>query len=133
VTLEVDTHGDPVNGAAAHGNFDPSLLQLISITPGVTLPTIVRSSFDNHAGQADYVSRLPAGPASGRFVLAVLTFQAVAVSPGASFSFSTAEPRKTDITYYDQSVLQSLNPDVRVIIAATRDQYDYVYLPLVGR
>jgi len=110
VTLQVQAGTQLVDGASASLNFDPSVLQVVSISGGGTLPVAIQSAFDNGAGTLDYAAGTFSDFPSGTFTLATATFTAVATTTNTSLVFSTTPPRQSDTTYAGASVLGSTVP-----------------------
>ena len=54
VAIEVQAGAQQVDGAAAHIDFDQSILQVVSITAGSSLPVLIQNTFSNAAGTVDY-------------------------------------------------------------------------------
>ena len=71
VTIQVQAGTQSLDGAAAFLNFDPSTLQVVSITGGGVFAIELTKHFDNTTGQVDYVAGnlVPPFP-SGTFTLA---------------------------------------------------------------
>jgi hypothetical protein len=65
-----------VDSAGAYLNFDETVLEVVSITPGDELPLELKNEFDNSAGHADFVGGTVDDFPSGTFKLATVTFEA---------------------------------------------------------
>ena len=107
VTLEVQAGTQPVNGVGVHLDFDPSALEVVSLTNEATVlfnNQIVSPTFSNTSGTIDIVSGYtppPLGtpsPPTGTFDFLTIEFEAVALSGSTILSFSNAFPRETNIT-----------------------------------
>ena len=93
VNIVINAGSQPVSRAAAYLNFDPTLLDVVSITPGPTLTSVGASSVDNTQGTLAFVAT--GGAATGDFTLAVVNFRSKGPVKETSVSFNTASPRKT--------------------------------------
>lgn len=125
VDIVVDAGAQPVDGAQAAINFDPTILQVVDaagnptaeVIPGAALPTGLQNHVDNAAGHIDYAAGLLTDPApSGRFCLATIRFRAIAPTGGTTLAFVFDPPRTTDVIYDLVSVLTS-HVDGWVIVA----------------
>jgi hypothetical protein len=105
VTLQVQTGTQPVDGASAYINFDPTVLQVVSITPGGTLPIVLENTFNNSLGTLDYSTGTLSSPPSGTVNLATVSFTSIAPSSGTALSFNTTLPRHSDATFGGASIL----------------------------
>ncbi len=107
VNIEVRASAQQVDGAAGYLNFDPALLEVVSISAVTSqLSVTVEQSFDNALGTANYAAgRFSAPFPSGTFTIATLRFRAKAQSAGTPITFNTTNPRKTDVTFGGNLVL----------------------------
>ena len=119
VEIEVRAGDQQVDGAAAYINFDPSLLQVVSITPGSTLDSQLRNEVDNDAGEISLAYGTFAPFPSGTFTLATVTFEATNATAGTPLAFNSERPRKTNATFGGQSVLSSAVDGTVVIESAS--------------
>lgn len=88
-----------VNGVEVHLNFDPSLLEVVSITPGTGFSFTLLNTFDNTAGTIDYsVAQLTAPFPSGTFDVMTIRFRAEATTAGTTVEFVQSPPRVTLVT-----------------------------------
>jgi hypothetical protein len=117
VIIQIRAWNKLVDGAAAYLDFDPKVLQVNTaydkgITPGTDLPKQLLMSTDNKNGQADYAAGALTGfPEKGTFILATVHFTAIAATlPGADtqINFHLFSPRKSDITYGGDSILDAV-------------------------
>jgi hypothetical protein len=126
--LWVETGDLPVDGAAAYLNFNSGILQIAAITPGVILPTVIQSHFDNAAGVLSFAAgdldELP----TGRFMLASVEF--IAVGAGQStVDFQRGSTIESDITLSGESRLAATTGGTINVID---DVLPSVYLPLIA-
>ena len=57
VAIAVQANAQPLDAVAAFIDFDPTILQVVTVVPGATLPTVIHSSFDNQAGQVNFAAQ----------------------------------------------------------------------------
>ena len=107
LVLEVQAGTQVVDGAAAYLNFDKTYLQVVSITPGSSLPEVLENNFDNATGQLNFAAGVlpPDLNPTGTFTLATVTFHAQTITAGTSIHFYDVDPRMSDITFGGQSIL----------------------------
>lgn len=117
VTVVVQANAQPLDAAAAFLDFDPAVLQVVTVAPGTALPVVIDNHFDNQLGQVDFAAGTLSGSASGAFTLATITFQARGASPGSPLRFAMTPPRRTDATWRGESVLDRVE-DGTVVVAA---------------
>ncbi len=112
----VEAGEQKIDVAQASLNFDPLVLEVVSISPGIGLPTELINSYDNSQGIIDYAHGAlpPAEPISGTFTLTTITFKANAEATGTEISFVTDLPRQSGIFYLGNSVASG-DPDSAVI------------------
>jgi subtilisin family serine protease len=98
--------GQPVDGAAAFVDFDPAVLQVVSLTTGGVLPAVLRSQVDNTQGRIDFVAGALRAPfPDADFTLATVVFTATQPTTGTVLALAAASPRLSDVTYGGASVL----------------------------
>jgi formylglycine-generating enzyme required for sulfatase activity len=117
VTVRVQTT-QPVDSAGAYLNFDPAVLQVAAVTAGSTFSTLLQNQFDNTQGTFDFEAgaALGGGAPTSDFVLATILFTATHPSTGTPLTFVSQNPRRSDIYYAGNSVLDRLeNGSVRVV------------------
>lgn len=120
LTLEVRAGTSTVDGAAAFLNFDPAVLQVVSVTAGGALPVPIMNQFDNTTGSLDYSAGTFSGFPSGTFTLATVRFSAVGVGSAALVMFNSTPPRRSDVTFGGVSLLGILlHGTVTVVDTAT--------------
>ncbi|MCK4722972.1 MAG: hypothetical protein KAT75_06695, partial [Dehalococcoidia bacterium] len=106
-TLEIKTNVDSeqqVSGVQAFVDFDPAYLEVLSVTPGASLPTVLQNIYD--AGTIDYSAGKLGEPfPTGTFTVATIQFRALALtSPSTALTFSTNLPRETRADYSGNDV-----------------------------
>lgn len=96
VTIEAQRHGQEIHGIDVFLNFDPTYLEVESITPGVALDIVLVEVFDNDAGTLGYSAGRLVPPFPGdTFDVAVVTFRAKAGTDSTPISFHHDSPRQT--------------------------------------
>ncbi|HHY58403.1 MAG TPA: S8 family serine peptidase [Chloroflexi bacterium] len=119
VTVRVRTT-QPVDGAAAYINFDPTVMQVAQITAGASLSTILRNQFDNDQGQIDFVAGALGAPfPTGDFTLATVVFTATQATASSPLSFAAANPRLSDVTFGGASILHHRESSTVTVSATT--------------
>jgi len=109
VTIQAQCNGQDVSTIAAFIDFNPAYLEVQSVTPGTTLPTLVQNIYDNTAGTIDYgAGKLGEPFPIGTFTVATVSFKALGLTASTPISFSTAFPRTTDADYGGTSKLDEL-------------------------
>ncbi len=98
--------GEAVNTAEAHINFDPTYLEVVSITTGAALSNVLWNQYDNLMGTIDYAAGAGFGsPApTATFVLATLNLEAKAVTEATPLTFVYNKPLRETIAvvgFYD--------------------------------
>lgn len=136
--IQIEAGGQPVDSAAAHIDFDPDYLQVVTvqktkavtITPALAdLPTVLQNAVDNDAGTIDYSAGLLTGdPPTGTFDLAVVRLRAVTETATAALAFVSEPGRQTEVASGGVSVLGEQTGSQITIGGPWR-----VYLPLVIR
>jgi hypothetical protein len=106
VTVQVQSGVQPIDGAQASLNFDPTRLRVKSITGNTTIfPQILLNTYNNATGTIDYAAgNLDAFP-SGNLNLAVIEFEAIWETQSSEITFNYGLPRNTDVTYAGTSIL----------------------------
>ena len=102
-----------VDAALVYLDFDPSLLQVVSITSGGVLSDVLLNTFDNSVGTLDFdAGSGTQGPAmSAPFTLATITFEALPGAGGtAGLSYSTDSLRATKASLEGLDLTGALNP-----------------------
>jgi len=135
--IKIQAGSQPVDGAAAYIDFNPTYLVVVDasgnpateIIPGSTLATVMQNNVDNNQGKIDYAAGLLVGATpSGGFTLATIRFKATAETTGTPLVFVSTPPRKTNVVYQGNSVLGSLvNGNVTISASPRR----FLYLPLL--
>jgi hypothetical protein len=110
VVVRVRTN-QPVDGAAAFIDFDPTKLRVASITAGTGLPIVVQNQFDNGQGRVSFAAGALTLPyPSSDFVLATVVFTATGATSSTPLTFAHTNPWASDITLNGNSVLAAREP-----------------------
>ncbi len=109
VRVLLDSGNQPVDGAAGFVDFDPAVLQVVRLTAGTVLPTVILERFDNQAGTIDFVAGSLAGlPRGNGLQVLTIRFQSRAATESSSIALARTARRLSDATYGGQSVLASV-------------------------
>jgi hypothetical protein len=120
VNVIVDAGAQPVDSAGAYLNFDPTALQVVSITAGGAFPVPLLSAFDNAAGTLDYAAGILEGARpTGTFTLATIRFHALTAVTDSPLTFSTTGDRQSDALYTGESLLSGVQDGTITVQAAT--------------
>lgn len=120
MTLQAVAGVQPIVGVQTFLNFDPSKLQVVSITPGTALSAnAFINRYNNTTGEIDYVQLvgLNAPPVSGTFTIATVRLRAISAMRGSPIVFNTRIPRQTKVAYEGENVTGALEGGL-IIIAA---------------
>jgi hypothetical protein len=129
VTVEVQSGSRRVDGAQASLDFDPSQLQVVSLTGNTTaLPFVLQNTFSNTAGTIDYAAGALSNFPSGDISLVQIQFRVVGGAATTPLTFQYGLPRTTEVTYGGASVLAGSSGGVVV----TQLPYK-VFLPLASK
>ena len=103
VALQVEAGQQPVDGAAAYVNFDPSVLQVEEVTAGGQFGLELQRQVDNAAGTVNYAAATFEDFPAGTFGLATLHVRALRTGTTTLVLNRTA-PRQSDVTFGGASV-----------------------------
>jgi hypothetical protein len=96
----------PIDGATAFVDFDPTKLQVAAVKAGTELPILIQNQFDNLQGRISFAAGAFSSPyPAGDFVLATVTFTVTGVTDSTPLSFVTTSPWTSDVTFRGASVL----------------------------
>ncbi len=102
VAINVSAGSQPVDSVQANINFDPSFLQVVSVTPGSTLTTAIAGPTTG-SGTVDYSAGILGGSATGTFTVMTIRFKAIGSSGSTNISFNTGGSRNSDVLYSGDS------------------------------
>ena len=98
VTVDVENALNPVNGASVFINFDPSVLEVQSATPGTALSVpLIPLSFNNGTGLISYSYGLFGTSVSGNFNLFQVQFKVIGTG-NSPLTFTSSGPSNTGMT-----------------------------------
>jgi parallel beta-helix repeat protein len=100
VNILVKAGTQQVDGASAYLDYETTYLEVISMTAGEHLDTILENSFDNGTGQINYAAgKLNAPYPTGDFELVTIRLKAKAETSGTTLGFQFNPPRRTNATF----------------------------------
>ncbi|HYD50428.1 MAG TPA: cohesin domain-containing protein, partial [Terriglobales bacterium] len=108
VRVVVHSGTQPIDGAAAFVDFDSTVLQVLSITPGIPLSTPILNHFDNQLGRVDIAAGQLTALPSQDITVATIRFQALGGAPQTTLALAVEPPRQSDVTYAGASILADL-------------------------
>jgi len=102
-TVVVQVNATPprqVDGGEVHLNFDPNVLEVLSLRAGSSLPiTLVAPNFDNTLGRIAYAAGVFSPRPTGTFDLLTIVFRAKGGSQGSGINYEFTIPsRNTSVT-----------------------------------
>jgi len=120
-TLEVviQAGSQPVDSAQVYLDFNPTYLNVLALTGGLTLPTELDKSYNNTTGQISYSAVTFGASATGTFTLVTIQFQALAITARTDLTFCFTSPRETKVRDSSVNVLGSSSGGQVEIIAST--------------
>jgi hypothetical protein len=120
VSMEVNSGSETIIGAQVFVDFDPTLLEVVSVTPDDTLPDNLLNRWDNATGEID-LARVKLGSPypSGTIPLATVRFRVRNTrsnTPSSTLStFNMLRPRETKVVSLDGNVLSNTEDGLIVI------------------
>jgi hypothetical protein len=101
----VQAGSQQVDGTSAFLEFDPIFLEVVSMTAGDQLDTVIENIFDNDAGYIDFSAGKFSAPfPSGNFELVTIHLKAKAETASTSLDFLFDLPKSTNVTFGGTSV-----------------------------
>ncbi|MEM7801819.1 MAG: immunoglobulin-like domain-containing protein, partial [Chloroflexota bacterium] len=88
VVVQIQSGSVDFNTGEVHLEFDPSLLQVQSLTAGSSLGTELLNTFDNSAGTVGYAAGSTSGDVSGDVDLVTVTFEAIGSTSSTDIEFA---------------------------------------------
>jgi Peptidase family M23/Cohesin domain len=111
VAVEVRSGTQPIDGAAVYLDFDPAVLEIVSVIPSASLPISLTQKIDPLGGHLDLVRGAISSLPQGTFSLATVTFRARTAAPtGTSLSISRTTARPSDVSFGGVSKLGQTIP-----------------------
>ncbi|MFK7925207.1 MAG: cohesin domain-containing protein [Bacteroidia bacterium] len=113
VAIEVETNGQATAGAEIHLDFDPTFLEVLSVTGGTSLPIplIPMPNFDNGSGTIDFAAGTFGIPVSTDFTFVTITFEAKALVSSTAITYATSGfPRITSTSVAGINTLNQAIP-----------------------
>jgi hypothetical protein len=115
VAIEVVAGTQQVDGAAVYLDFAPDVFQVVSITPGTKLSTVLQSTYDNTLGQVDMAAGLLQGSVSGTFLLGTIELKGIGSLNPTLLHLNTTGVRRSEVSFSGTSVLHKTE-DVSVSV-----------------
>jgi hypothetical protein len=130
VTIEVEAVEQVVDVVGAYLNFDPALIQVLQITSGATLKTVLRGVFDNQLGTLDFEAGKWGSPfPSGSFSLATIHFKVIGDLATSPIAFNHKLPRQSAV--YQAGMNQLGAAYDGIISSESEPNAVRLYLPLL--
>ncbi len=127
VSVMVDSGSYEVDSAQANINFDPALIQVVSMTGNTTaFPMTLDNKYDNTLGTLDYAAGALSNFPSGKIQLVEIVFRALSSEATTALTFNNIGLRKSDVASKGSSVLASTE-SATVLIGSKR----FYFMPLV--
>ena len=119
LTIMIDSGAQQLDAAQVYLNFDPALLEVVSLTGSGAFSLEFQKTFDNAVGTIDYAAFTLFGTLpSGTFNLATVQMRGKAPTAGTPVSFSFVTPRKTKATFSGQEMVLNVTDGVVMILGA---------------
>jgi len=119
VTVSLETGAQLVDGAQVYIEFEPTYLNVQTIT-GTGILMDISSNFDNGAGELSYVGmNLFTPPVSGTIELATVAFTAMAPTAGTPLVFEAVDPRSTAALWWWYVLPSTLSGGTVEILSVT--------------
>jgi hypothetical protein len=100
INILVKAGTQQIDGASAYLDFEPTYLEIVSMTPADHLDQIIENSFDNAAGTINFAAgKLSTPYPSGDFELVTITLRAKAETSETTLNFVFNPPRQTNATF----------------------------------
>lgn len=131
-TIRVEAGKQRVDGVAAYLDFDPTVIQVVSITNSRALPLQIQNSIDNENGQILFAAGALNDYPSQTFDLANIQFKALGETSNTPLTFEFDPPHRTDVTFGGLSVLGTYR-DGTISIANHTPTESQIYLPILRR
>jgi hypothetical protein len=110
VAVEVNTH-QPVDGASAAIDFDPTYVQVLKIVPGQTLTMSLQDTYSNEKGTIQFAAgTLNSLFPTSNFTLMTIELVAISEIEQTDLTFRTGELLASDVTYGGISILDDVAP-----------------------
>jgi hypothetical protein len=116
ITIRVDAGLQSVDGVSAYLDFDPTILQVQSISPvSDKLPQTLQNTYNNTTGEINYAAGAFTNFPNGTFAVAKVRLIGVKGSSGSSILFHNASPRLTNVTFGGTSRLRYVTNAIVVV------------------
>lgn len=109
IAIEARCNGQDITGISAFLDYEPDYLEVLSVTPGSTLPLVLQNTYDNPAGTIDYSAGKLSQPfPNNTFTLAIISFKAKGAAATTRINFRTTDIRTTKADYGGVSKLNNI-------------------------
>jgi len=120
IVIEVQCNGQDVTGISAFLDFEADCLEVLSVTPGSTLPVVLQNIYDNSAGTIDYSAGKLGRPfENNTFTLAIISFKATGVVSSTPIIFHATGIRTTKADYGGASKLNNTAGATVTVVSGT--------------
>jgi hypothetical protein len=121
VAILVDGGESAIDGAAAYLDFDPTVLEVVAVRPGVSLPLVLDLETDRQRGRLGVAAATLGTPRQGSFELGRVTFRSRQSSPETLLRVHRETPRVSDVSAGGRSVLDRAHSVAIVVEDSTVD------------
>jgi len=105
MTVQIAAGSQPVNTVQASLKFDPTYLEVQSLTPVGGLDGVLQNEYDNAAGTISYATGKLGGSVTGTFGVVQISFKAKATVPSTAVQFQFVQPLASDVLMDGLSVM----------------------------
>ena len=105
LSVQVNAGTQQVNTVQVSLKFDPTYLEVVSLTQVGELDGIVQNTYDNTAGTISYAAAKLGGSVTGTFSVVQIQFKAKAAAPSTAVQFQFVQPLASDVLMEGLSVL----------------------------
>ncbi|MCD4673522.1 MAG: LysM peptidoglycan-binding domain-containing protein [Anaerolineaceae bacterium] len=105
LSVQVAAGAQSVNTVQVSLQFDPTYLEVMSLTQVGDLDLVVQNTYDNAAGTISYAAGKTGGSVTGTFSVVQIQLKAKATSPSTAVQFLFVQPLASDVIMEGLSVL----------------------------
>jgi hypothetical protein len=118
VTIQAQCNGQDVDEISAVIKFNPEHVEVQSVIPGTTVPTVLQNTYDNAVGRIDYQADKSEAPfPADTFTVASISFKAMNSTDRGRIRFQTRGNRRTDAEFGGESKLRDAIGATVIILA----------------
>ncbi|MDX9864500.1 MAG: LysM peptidoglycan-binding domain-containing protein [Anaerolineaceae bacterium] len=107
MTVQVGAGAQQVNTVQVSLKFDPTYLEVVSLTQVGGLDGVIQNTFDNAAGTVSYAAAKLGASVTGNFNVVQIAFKARASIASTTVAFQSAQPLPSDVLMDGSSVMAS--------------------------